>query len=411
MHKDVTHPASGLSSTIRFLLDNSVLLFVGAGAGLLWANLDHRSYESLLHLKLLANHYVGRLSDGGSRLIDLHFLVNDVLMAFFFAIAGKEVWSAVLPGGPLHEVRKAATPLLCAVGGMLAPALLYLAGVFAVGRWTELNNGWAIPCATDIAFSYLIARLIFGRTHPAITFLLMLAIVDDALGMAILAVFYPQEPVRWVWLLLPAGAVATGLVFQRLRLHHFGWYLMIPGAASWLGFALAGLHPALGLLPIIPMIPHASVNKAHVGWDVVRLADRRNQFEHWLKNPVEVVLGLFALFNAGVSLGNMGAATYLVIFGLLLGKPLGIFLTGTISVRLLGMGLPQGLTFRHLLVLGCIAGIGFTVAIFVATVAFPPGQVQDAAKMGALASFAAAFVGWGLARVLNLHHRPEGQPH
>jgi NhaA family Na+:H+ antiporter len=192
----------------------------------------------------------------------------------------------------------------------------------------------------------------------------------------------------------------TGLAFQRLRLHDFRWYLIVPGAASWLGFALAGLHPALGLLPIIPTIPHANVNKAHDGWDVIRLADRRNQFEHWLKNPVEIVLGLFALFNAGVSLSNVGAATYLVGFGLLLGKPLGIFLTGAVSVRLLGLRLPDGLTLRHLVVLGCVAGIGFTVAIFVATVAFPPGQVQDAAKMGALASFAGAITGWLAARVM-----------
>src|ERR1035437_9634009 len=97
MRDNGIHPTSGLTRAIRFVLDNSLLLFAGAGAGLIWANLDRHSYESMLHLKLLANGCVGRLADGGGRVIDLHYLVNDVLMAFFFAMAGNEVWAAVLP--------------------------------------------------------------------------------------------------------------------------------------------------------------------------------------------------------------------------------------------------------------------------------------------------------------------------
>ena len=154
------------------------------------------------------------------------FLVNDILMALFFALAAKEVWEAMLPGGALSNPRRAATPLLATVGGLIGPALLYILGAVLVGQsgWFgqegDLARGWAVPCATDIAFSYLVARAIFGVGHPAIAFLLLLAIADDAAGLAILAIAYPQAPLQPAWLLLTRGgdrhraAVATPAVPQ-----------------------------------------------------------------------------------------------------------------------------------------------------------------------------------------------------
>ena len=387
---------------LRFVFNNSLLLIAGAVVALLWANLHHGSYEGFLQFRLFTNSYVGSVTEGGARVVDLHFVVNEILMAFFFALAGRAVWSSFLPGGPLHQPRQAALPILCTLGGMVGPAVLYLAGAALLGRWSELHRGWAIPCATDIAFSYMVARLIFARNHAAISFLLLLAIADDALGMAVLAIFYPSHEVQLAWLLLSVAAVGLGLLLQRLRVHGFLWYLIIPGAISWFGFALAGLHPALSLLPIVPTIPHTSIHKEHLGWDVVRLADKRSQMEYWLKNPSEMVLGLFSLFNAGVVLGSVGGPAFLVSAALVFGKPLGIFLTALLSMRLLGLKLADGLRLRALWVMGCIAGIGFTVATFVATVAFPPGSVQDAAKMGCLASFVAAFVAYGMARLLRV---------
>src|SRR6188768_942332 len=140
---------------------------------MIWANLDLSSYEQVAHY--------------------LHFAANDVGMVFFFALAAKEVFEATLPGGPLASPRQAVSPLAAAVGGMAMPALTFVALVSASGP-AELVGGWAIPCATDIAFSAMIARLIFPAAHPAIPFLLLVAIADDALGLVILAVFYPSGP-------------------------------------------------------------------------------------------------------------------------------------------------------------------------------------------------------------------------
>ena len=147
------------------VIDNSLLLAGGAGAGLAWANIDHLTYERFSQV--------------------LRFAVNDVGMVFFFALAVKEIIEATLPGGPLESPREALVPILAAAGGMIGPAGLYAIQVMVLGR-PELMPGWAIPCATDIAFSYLAARFIFPRGHPAIPFLLLLAIADDAIGLILL---------------------------------------------------------------------------------------------------------------------------------------------------------------------------------------------------------------------------------
>ena len=385
---------------LRFIFANSLFLIFGAIAGLIWANLDAEGYGHMLHLEILSNDWIG-YAHGGHKVINLHYLVNDILMAFFFAIAGKEVWEATLPGGPLNNPRQAATPLLAALGGMAGPVVIYLIGAAVIGQYDQLSNGWAVPTATDIAFGYLVARFIFGVNHPAVPFLLLLAITDDALGLIILAVFYPSGELQLMWLLLPVVAIVFGLVLKGRKVHSFWPYLLIGGTISWVGFALAGVHPALGLLPIIPTLPNAaSQNEAVSGG---HQHDTLNAFEHFFKNPVEVILGLFGLMNAGVVFSAIGAPTYLVLVALIVGKTAGIFLFGWLAARVLQFGLPEGMNLKDLLVIGATAGIGFTVALFVASVAFPPGAVQDAAKMGALLSFAAALLAIGLSKVVGVN--------
>ena len=143
------------------------------------------------------------------------------------------------------------------------------------------------------------------------------AIADDALGLLILAIFYPQEEVQLIWMLLPVIAVGIGMLFQRLRFRSFWWYLGIPGIISWIGFAKAGLHPALGLLPIIPTIPHAHCDQGLFNWQELNATDSLNRFQYWWKNPVELILMLFGLLNAGVVFSAIDAPTYLIMIGLI----------------------------------------------------------------------------------------------
>mgnify|MGYP001827242241 CR=1 FL=1 len=180
---------------------------------------------------------------GGHHGLTIHFIINDILMALFFAIAAKEVWESMLPGGALSNPRKAATPLLATLGGVLGPALVYLAGCYFTGTMDLFGRGWAVPCATDIAFSYLVARVIFGVGHPAIAFLLLLAIADDAAGLLILAVFYPQAPVVPQWLLLTVGAMLLAWGLSKAKVHSHWVYLLIPGAVSYTHLTLPTTLP------------------------------------------------------------------------------------------------------------------------------------------------------------------------
>lgn len=407
----------------NFLISYSLLLIGGAVIALVWANLDlmfpvagnphyyFDIYHHLVDFVIWDDAPIGSVEDG-MRVLTLHYLVNDLLMALFFAIAGKEVWEAVaLKTGSLRG-KKAVTPLIATVGGMLGPITVYLVIAYFLGSstFTAVANGWAVPTATDIAFSYLIGRMVFGAGHPAVRFLLLLAIADDALGLVILAIFYPSAELAPMWLLVSAGAAVAVYILANwlprrldkgradrpsstwMRQKASFWPYLLAGCVSWYGFMQSGIHPALGLLFIVPTIPHADRAYGIFSAAEVHLKDLLNTMEHGLKHPVEIVLFFFGLLNAGVQFSSMGAATWLVLAGLLIGKPLGILLFGWLGAHPLGFGLPEGMKTSDLFVLGCVAAIGFTVALFVASVAFPAGDVQDAAKMGALFSFAAAGV-------------------
>jgi NhaA family Na+:H+ antiporter len=184
-------------------------LIVGTVVAVVWANVHLPSYDRIAH--------------------PLHFWVNDIGMAFFFALAAKEVFEAMLPGGALASVRRAVPPLAAAVGGMAMPATIFIALAAALGP-AELVRGWAIPCATDIAFSSMVARAIFPRGHPAIPFLLVLAIADDALGLIILAVFYPASRILFA---VPAVAMASALLLAwwlgRRGVRSFWPYVLVDG--------------------------------------------------------------------------------------------------------------------------------------------------------------------------------------
>lgn len=392
-----------LKQGITFLLQNSLFLIAGTVVAVAMANLAYEPYHHIIHqefgLHLEGHHF------------NFHFLVNDIFMCLFFALAAKEIWEALLPGGALSSPKKAATPLLATAGGIIGPAGLYILGAIILGE-TELVRGWAIPCATDIAFSYLVARLIFGHGHPAIPFLLLLAIADDAAGLIILAVAYPQgEPNLIVFFACVIGAILFNIFVLRkaLKINNFWPYILIAGPLSWYGFLEGGIHAALALVPIIPTLPHEKMDGGFFEGTKEPKAghkhDALNAFEHWWKNPVEVILMLFGFANAGVAFGAMGTTTWLITGGLLLGKPIGIVLFGLLATKILKLDLPEGMTMRDLIVLGFVAGIGFTVALFVATVAFPAaeyGEVLDGAKMGALFSFFAAVLSFAVAKMLRV---------
>ncbi|MEM6777951.1 MAG: Na+/H+ antiporter NhaA [Planctomycetota bacterium] len=431
-------PDYGRHGILRTLIDNSLLLIIGTLVALIWANVAaSRGSDSYHHFvdfdvtsfwsgglhvdhgaadhgtpvamnshepAILAQE--GETSTAGHHSLTLHFIVNDILMALFFAIAAKEVWESLLPGGALSNPRRAATPLMATIGGIIGPVAVYLGMAMFMGgtAFTDFGNGWAVPCATDIAFSYLIAKFIFGASHPAIAFLLLLAIADDAAGLVILAVFYPQASVVPAWLLMTAAAIGLGLAMRKMRVHSHWAYLLGPGVLSWISFYQANIHPALGLVPIIPTLPHAHTDLGLFARAELDRDDTLNEFEHFWKTPVEYMLGAFGLVNAGVVVGSLGTGTWLVLAGLVIGKPLGITGMTWLAEKGLGLEKPAAMSYRHVFTLGMIAAIGFTVALFVSVAAFrQAGPIQDSVKMGALLSFVAAPLAVVIGRALGIH--------
>lgn len=359
---------------------NSGLLVLGTVIALVWANLGRTAYLGV--------------ADG------LHFWVNEIGMVFFFALATKEVVEATAPGGALHSPRRAALPLAAAVGGMLGPALIFLLLTIQFDR-PDLERGWAIPCATDIAFSYLAARIVFGEKHPAIPFLLLLAIADDAIGLLIIAAFYPTGPLHLIAVLvLVPAAMAAAWWLNRRRTNNFWAYLAGPGVLSWLGLYWGGLHPALALVPIVPFLPHAERDPGLFVEDKT-LHDTLDEFEHWWKRPVDILLFFFGLANAGVTFTNGGTGTWFVLGSILIGKPVGILLATALTAAG-GLRKPNGVTWSDLAVVGVLASIGFTVSLFFATAAFPYGRLLDETKLGALLSMSAFFLGLAVARLLRV---------
>jgi NhaA family Na+:H+ antiporter len=318
--------------------------------------------------------------------------VNEILMAFFFGIATKEITESCLPGGALFPLNRAVNPLLGTLGGVMGPIVVYKAMVALLGA-PEIAGGWGVPTATDIALAWLVARAVFGAKHPAVSYLLLLAVADDGIGLAIIAIFYPDptHPTQPVWLALVALAMGLAWVFKRRGVLNPWVYVLVPGVLSWLGLAKAHMHPALALVPVVPFMPHALRDEGlfveSAGPDPV--TDTMRRFEHAVKQPVDFGMFGFGLVNAGVAFTSIGPATWAVFAALLVGKTLGVSTLATLGDRL-GFPIPEGMTPKSLVFAGLTAGLGLTVALFVAGAAFTDPTVQGAAKMGALFSIAAA---------------------
>lgn len=429
-------PVAQARRLIAFFQEYSLPLIIGVVAGLVWANVDFYSYHNIVEFDFW-NFGKGPFLDDGEhhdlndfyifgKHVTVHFLINEVFMVFFFGIAAKEITESVLPGGALNPIPKAINPLMGTLGGVFGPVGLFflLALLFYGGSddFGAVSNGWAIPTATDIALAWLVARVIFGNRHPAVNFLLLLAVADDAIGLVIIAVFYSSD-VQPLWLLLTAGGMATAYLFRRIGLTWWPVYILIAGGMSWVGLVQAGVEPALALVVIVPFLPalhragHESAPEtggadgehAHAAGGHGHGGGALEKFEHQLKLPVDFGLFFFAWANAGVAFGSINEVTLMVLLSLIVGKTVGVTLFSFIVSRL-GFPLPEGMGIRHLAIAGMIAGLGLTVALFVANKAYntPEGlEFLDPGKMGAVFSVVVAALSLILARLVGVRREPD----
>jgi len=377
-----------MKKTIQLLREFSFPLIAGVLTALIWANTNYEGYSHFIHAKFIG--------------FDLHFIANDIIMVFFFGIAAVEITQSVLPGGDLNPIKKAINPLFATLGGVLGPI-----GVFfilnAIMGDPSYSNGWGIPTATDIALAWLLARTIFGGKHPAVSFLLLLAIVDDAIGLGIIAIFYPDpsHPVQPAWLLLTLAGMGVAFVLRKMNIKNYWPYIIVGGLLSWFGLYKAYIHPALALVFIIPFLPHAPREKEHLYEEDLEDHSPLSQFEHEWKAFVDFGLFIFGLTNAGVEFSGINSITWIIFLSLLIGKTIGISALTLVGEKI-GFPLPEGMSHKDVFVVGIVAGLGLTVALFVAGAAFTDASIQGAAKMGALFSAFIAIIAFIVAKILGI---------
>jgi NhaA family Na+:H+ antiporter len=398
----------------RQAVAGGIVLFLFTIVALVWANSPWAGvYEHLLHEPLSIALGDWRLS------YDLHHWINDGLMAVFFFVVGLEIKREMLVG-ELAEPRKALLPIGAAVGGMLAPAAVYL--TFNAGLPTA--RGWGIPMATDIAFALGVLALL-GRGVPEAlkVFLVALAIVDDLGAVLVIALFYTTS-LNWSGLGLAALFLVALVVANRAGFRHALIYLGL-GIGLWYGFLISGVHATLAGVIAAFTVPARTRLATHRLAPVVRRAAERlealdesgaeemdarrfaavgllrrvaeegktplHRFEQMLHPWVAfVVMPIFAFFNAGVGLdrGALGAALEPlplgIAAGLVVGKQAGVFGATYLLVRTGAARLPQGVGWGHLYGVAWLSGIGFTMSLFIGSLAFSDVALQGQAKIGVL---------------------------
>ncbi len=361
--------------------------------------------------------------------------INDGLMAIFFFVVGLEIKREMLVG-ELSSFRQAALPIFAAIGGMLVPAAIYM--MFNNG--TPSANGWGIPMATDIAFAIGILSLLGKRVPLGLkVFLTALAIVDDLGAIIVLAIFYPSHALHFDMLLYAAVVVALLYGFNRLKIKNVLFYIL-PGIVLWWLVLQSGIHATIAGVVLALTIPSKTViNELRFS---VRMKDLLRKFKesgnseievlanpaqqhiiHQMDNHIEeinplmhkfesalhpwvtfMIMPIFALANSGVELSgglfqdSVPPAALGICFGLLLGKPVGIFLFSLVSVKIKLAELPAGVNWKQIFALGVIAGIGFTMSIFIDSLAFDDQQLVNIGKAAILGTSSLAAI-FGLAAV------------
>lgn len=408
---------------------SGVVLLVAAAAALIWANSPLAdSYHSFWHLPLSIG--LGEFIFSKS----LHFWINDALMTIFFLVVGMEIRREIHEGA-LSRLDQALLPVAAAAGGVVVPALVYL----SLNTGPQQIHGWAVPVATDIAFAVGVLALL-GKSIPSNVrvFLLALAIIDDVIAVLIIAFFY-SGGLDVSGFMVGAVGIALTLGLQRIGVGSAFAYV-VPGAIVWIGLLMTGAHPTLAGVVLGLMTPVLPLPMREAPLEALARVTRELQSDdaiaerdvHRLTRPLRTlrvarremlppvvrvqsalhpwvafgIMPIFALANAGVTLKgvdlSVGGAHLIMLgvgLGLVFGKPIGVVAATWVMVRLKWCQLPPGVTWPGVWLIGLLAGIGFTMSIFIAMLAFENENSLGAAKLGVLlGSLIAAVVGiaWGV---------------
>jgi NhaA family Na+:H+ antiporter len=361
----------------RFVLDRFLLLPIGAAIALVWANTAPESYFTFARYSA--------------------FAVNEIGMAFFFALIAQEVVEAVMPGGALHSWRRWSLPVVAALGGMIGAVSVYFTYLhFQYGD--ALWPAWPIACAIDAAATYYVLRTILPH-GGALPFALVVAIVTDLIGLFFVAPYHLVPSVRAGGAALIMIALGLAVTLRALKVRAFWPYILACGALSWVAFYWEGLHPAFALIPIVPFLRHEP-RHANIFADPPN-DDAVHHAEHEWHLIVQGVIFAFGLVNAGVVLRDYDIGSWAMLSAELVGRPVGILIAVALATGA-GLHMPRHVGWREMLVIACATSSGFAIALFFATGLLATGPVLAEAKIGVLMSVAGAGIAFLVARLLKV---------
>ncbi|MFV2013976.1 MAG: Na+/H+ antiporter NhaA [Candidatus Heimdallarchaeota archaeon] len=417
---------------LQYEASSGLILIFTIVVALIWVNLDASSYFGVWETPFTISFGNFTISK------EINLWINDLLMSLFFLVIGLEIKSELLVGD-LRDPKKAMLPISAAIGGIILPASIYLIFNYKNAKYVD---GWAIPAATDIAFALGILYLL-GTKVPvtARIFLATLAIIDDIIAILIIAIFYTEE-VKFDFIILATVMFLFLIVLNRLNVRRILPYMLV-GSILWYGFFGSGIHATIAgiflamTIPATTKIDHIEFSKKSnkIITELVTLT-KNNELSakdlplymssiaalehtcHEIEAPLQrlehtlvpwvtfVIMPIFALGNAGVVISGelllrtSDSLSLGIIFGLVIGKPIGVVITSYIAVKLKIAKLPIGISWRQVLGIGFLAGIGFTMSTFIATLAFETDPVAlEISKLAILiASFLSGVIGFSLLR-------------
>lgn len=359
-------------------LNRFLLLPLGAAIALLWANTEPESYF------LFAQQWA--------------FPINEIAMAFFLALIAQELHEALMPGGALAGWRHRSLPVVAALGGLFGSVAVFLFFV-TLAHEQMLTAGWPVVAAVDIAASYYVMRMIYPRRSAVVAFVLLTAVFTDAVTLALTSARAPGLELHASGLGLLLVALMSAALLRYRGVTSFWPYWLVSGTLSWLAFYRLGIHPALALIPIVPLLPH----DRRAG-EVFADRDDRNPIhhaEHEWNLVAQVAVFLFGLVNAGVLLRQVDTGTWAVVTAAVIGRPLGIVIAVAVALAA-GLHLPRHMKWADVVVAALATTSGFTFALFLAAASLPLGAVAQQFTIGALLTFAGALLTLGMAWLLSV---------
>lgn len=395
-----------------FIRQFAIWMIAGGITATAWVSIDPASYYDFIELRIADLPLPAILNLHPASLTPV-LVVSDGLMALFLFFLGKELWEALILERGAFSGPRAYVPFAGMIGAALGAVAVWtlFGALFETADEAGFATGWPVPIGSDVVLAYLMGRLVFGPGHPALHILLLVTVSLDVTGLMLLGVAHPTDGLlKLTWLVLPV--VASGGVWllfgrqlhaaapERLRRRAMAlWPYIIAGVLSYVGVAAAGLPPALGLLPVIPAIPHADRSFGLFAEAEEFLHDPLNRLAHALVRPLAAVLFLFGLTRGGIDVLAAGPTTGTVLAALWLGKPLGFIAGCLVMARVSGGRVQMGLDLREMGLIALLLGMGFTVPVLGLAASLPGGEMAEAARLGLAISLLAGPAAYGLSRL------------